>query len=94
MGHGIAMKKLNVKTAPVTRRELITGRAATSLAEAASARIMTAAQTAHDRANGEARELALVSTSKGLRALVRHGRTVIEIENEDFAVRTLSERTE
>jgi hypothetical protein len=59
------MKKKDIRTA-VTRRDVITARAPASVAETAANRIMASAQTAHDHANGEERELSLISTSKGL----------------------------
>jgi hypothetical protein len=85
------MKKKDIRAA-VTRRHVITARAPASVAETAANRIKASAQTAHDHANGEERELSLISTSKGLRALVRQGKTIFEIENDAFAVRQISER--
>jgi len=56
------------------------------LAGRAIARLEAAAEAVHAQANG-GRGLQAVSSKDGFSAVIKHGRTLIEIQNESFAVR-------
>ena len=58
-----------------------------SLAAKALSRLETAAREVHESETAKRdRALRLVSTKDGFSAIIKHGRTMIEISNEDFAV--------
>jgi hypothetical protein len=59
---------------------------ALALAARAVARMEAAAQAVHAEANGD-RGFQAVSSKEGFSAVIRHGKTLIEISGDDFAVR-------
>ena len=75
------MRKLqNAVTTPAIAAKSLT------LATRAIARMEAAAQAVHAEANGE-RGFQAVSSKEGFSAVIRHGKTLIEISGDDFAVR-------
>jgi hypothetical protein len=61
---------------------------AASLAGRALARLEAEGQRIHAELNGESdRGFSAVSSKEGFTAVIKHGRTVIEIQGDDFAVR-------
>jgi hypothetical protein len=62
--------------------------AAAGLAARAISRLEAAAAQVHAEANG-GRGFQAVSSKDGFNAVIRHGRTLIEISGDDFAVRQL-----
>jgi len=73
------MKTKNQVTA-VTREAGLAGRAI--------ARLEAAAEAVHAQANG-GRGFQAVSSKEGFAATIRHGKTLIEIQGDSFAVRQL-----
>jgi hypothetical protein len=69
-------------------KELLTITTSASLAARSLARLEAAAQEVHaaESARRE-RALQLVWTKDGFSAVIKHGRTLIQIEGDDFAVR-------
>ena len=59
---------------------------ALALASRTIARMEAAAQAMHAESNGE-RGFQAVSSKEGFSAVIRHGKTLIEISGDDFAVR-------
>lgn len=59
---------------------------AAGLAGRAIARLEAAAEAVHAQANG-GRGFQAVSSKDGFAATIRHGKTLIEIQNDSFAVR-------
>lgn len=57
-----------------------------TLAARSIARMEAAAAAVHAEANGE-RGFQAVSSKEGFSAVIRHGRTLIEIQGDDFAVK-------
>ena len=57
-----------------------------TLAARSIARMEAAAQAVHAEANGE-RGFQAVSSKEGFSAVIKHGRTLIEIQGNDFAGR-------
>jgi hypothetical protein len=57
-----------------------------TLSARAQARLEAAAAAVHAEANSE-RGFQAVSSKEGFSAMIRHGRTLIEIQGDDFAVR-------
>ena len=81
------MKKLTSKTVVIDtegRTPAVTK--ALTLAARSIARMEAAAQAVHAEANSE-RGFQAVSSKEGFSAMIRHGRTLIEISGDDFAVR-------
>jgi hypothetical protein len=62
---------------------------AAGLAARAIARLETEAARVHSEANGATRGLQAVSSKGGFSAVIRHGKTIIEIAGDEFAVRQL-----
>lgn len=56
------------------------------LAERAVARLEAAAEAVHAQANG-GRGFQAVSSKEGFNAVIKHGKTLIEIQGDSFAVR-------
>lgn len=63
---------------------------AASLAARALARLEDAASKVH-AAETTRRGFQAVSSPSGFQALIRHGKTIVEIQNDSFAVRQLDE---
>jgi len=61
---------------------------AAGLASRAIARLEAAAEAVHANANG-GRGLQAVSSKDGFSAVIKHGKTMIEIQNDSFAVRQI-----
>jgi hypothetical protein len=61
---------------------------AAGLAGRAIARLEAAAEAVHAQANG-ARGFQAVSSKDGFHAAIRHGKTLIEIQGDSFAVRQM-----
>ena len=61
------------------------------LASRALARLEAEATRIHAEANGAQRGFQAVSSKEGFSAVVRHGRTLIEIQGDDFAIRQLDD---
>jgi hypothetical protein len=77
------MKKLTTTVAALAPATITK---AASLASKAIARMEAAAQAVHAEAN-EGRGFQAVSSKEGFSAVIRHGKTLIEISGDDFAVR-------
>jgi len=70
-----------------TKNALSVTRAA-GLAARAIARLEEAAEATHAQANG-GRGFQAVSSKEGFAATIKHGKTLIEIQNDSFAVRQI-----
>ncbi len=61
---------------------------AAGLAGRAIARLEAAAEAVHAQANG-GRGFQAISSKEGFAATIKHGKTLIEIQNDSFAVRQI-----
>jgi len=59
-----------------------------NFAARALARLEEAAETVHAQANG-GRGFQAISSKEGFAATIKHGKTLIEIQNDSFAVRQI-----
>jgi len=72
----------------MTTKNAIAVTRAAGLAARAIARLEEAAEAVHESANGN-RGFQAVSSKEGFAATIRHGRTLIQIEGDSFAVRQI-----
>jgi hypothetical protein len=84
--HGAPQIRKDVKMRTKTNVPSISH--AAGLAGRAIARLEAAAESGHAQANG-GRGFQAVSSKEGFAATIRHGKTLIEIQNDSFAVRQI-----
>ena len=86
-GNEVAIKK---SAAPAAARQVQAVTQAASLAAKALARLEDAAAKVH-ASETTRRGFQAVSSPSGFQALIRHRKTVVEIQNDSFAIRQLDD---